>query len=94
MTYLWCFTPLWISSDSIVKSKTAECLHDYNTWCVCVCLCVRGSLLLKCVLAALLASSVFPVVGTDRAKEGDRGREKISAALVLNHSGFFLQLSL
>lgn len=56
---------------------------------VCVCLCVRGSLLLKCVLAALLASSVFPVVGTDRAKEGDRGREKISAALVLYHSGFF-----
>jgi len=39
MTYLWCFTPLWISSDSIVKSKTAECLHDYNTWCVCVFVC-------------------------------------------------------
>lgn len=94
MTYLCFFTPLWISSDSIVKSKTVPYVYMITTPGVCVCLCVRGSLLLKCVLAALLASSVFPVVGTDRAKEGDRGKETISAALVLNHSGFFLQLSL
>ncbi len=84
-------THLWISSDSIGKSLPY--VYMITTPGVCVCLCIRGSLLLKCVLAALLASSVFPVVGTDRANEGDRGREKISAAHILYHSVFFLQLS-
>lgn len=80
MTYLCFFTPLWISSDSIVKSKTVPYVYMITTPGVCV--CVRGSLLLKCVLAALLAKQRVSCGWHRQSKRrGQRERDNFSCAL-------------
>lgn len=39
MIYLWCFTHLWIGSESIVKSKTVPYVYMITTPGVCVFVC-------------------------------------------------------